>query len=142
MHKVLLALTIAFAGGASVAASEWLVPDGSTAIRCLADTAGYSKSVLGKVRKTVSDDRLEPVRVAMGLPHLPVDSAVLVTDPQVCEKAARAVAEYKGLDATVMELVLIRIGDRYWAEDGKVLGGEWPLVFLLDSSATRVLAQH
>ncbi len=78
----------------------------------------------------------------MGIAELPADSAVLVSDPAICRKASSAVADYRQMDQEAVELVLIRIGRRYWAEDGRMLGGEWPLVFLLDSTAAKVIAQH
>ena len=142
MNKILFGLILALASTSAVPTREVPIAGTTTAVLCRADTSWYSRSVLGKVRKTVSDVRLEPLRVTMGLPRLPADSVVLVTDAQTCERATRAVATYKQLDPMGVELVLIRVRDRYWAEDGKLLGGEWPLVFLLDSTATGVLAQH
>lgn len=142
MNKILFGLILAVASTSAAPTREAPIAGTTTALQCRADTSWYSRAVLGKVRKTVSDVRLEPVRVTMGLPRLPTDSVVLVTDAQTCERATRAVATFTQLDPTGVELVLIRLRDRYWAEDGKLLGGEWPLVFLLDSSATRVLAQY
>jgi hypothetical protein len=72
-----------------------------------------------------SDDSLDTaLRREYGLPHLPPDSAVRVTDERICERAARAY--YRGyLGPRPLEGVqVVRAGDTYVVY-GSRRGGEW-----------------
>jgi hypothetical protein len=109
---------------------------------CLSPEVAHSKSVFGKVRSTLSRERTAAVRAAMGLHRLPEDSVSLVVDPAVCRRAAIAVGTHESVDPNDVHLVLVRIGSQHWAEDQQFSGGEWPLVFILDSTASRVLGQY
>jgi len=78
----------------------------------------------------------------MGLPEMPADSAVLVTDAEKCGKARVLIDAARGASISSQRLVLVRIGNKYWAEDPTLRGGEFTDVYLLDAGLTRVLARH
>jgi len=135
-------ITLMAAAFAIVAQVERAPEELSGLSHCVPAESPHSKSVFGKVRSTLTRDRTELVRSAMGLSRLPEDSVVLVTDTATCGRAARAIGADRTVDPETIHPVLVRIGSKYWAEDQMFSGGEWPVVFLLDSTASRVVATH
>lgn len=109
---------------------------------CFGETETTAHSVLGKVRKTVSDPRLAVVRDRMGLVPVPSDSVVLETNPGTCNKARKLIDEYRNAGIAQRKLVLVRVGSLYWAEDPALRGGEFTDVYLLDKELTRVIKRH
>jgi hypothetical protein len=141
--KLLTPVILSVALIAAIASTRFMVnasADGKGP--CLEAESDRSKMVFGKIHKTLTDDRLAPVRQAMGVMQTPPDSVALITDPVLCTKAAMAIAAYRRISPNELELVLVRFGSRYWAESSGITGGEWAPVFLLDSALSHVTAQR
>lgn len=109
---------------------------------CYPATAPISRTILGGVRRAISEPRFEQLRKTLGLSRLPADSAVLVVDTELCNRASKAVAQHEHIDEANVQLVVIRLGAVLWAEDPKLVVGEWRKLFLLDGSGSRVLARR
>jgi hypothetical protein len=119
-----------------------LLAQGGSGGGCFDADNHYTKSVLGKVQRTLTDPRLARVREAYQIVAMPADSAVLVTNPGKCNLARVRIDTYRGEGPQQRKLVLVRVGNKYWAEDRALRGGEFTDVYLLDQDLTRVIVRH
>lgn len=108
---------------------------------CFPPEHAQSLMIYGKVKRTLTDARAAPVRTARSLRRLPTDSIILVTDSTLCTRARKAIATFRRDETGGGRVVLVRIGERYWAEDPTLRGGEFADVYLLEGELTRVLHQ-
>lgn len=134
---LLLATAVAGLGGRHAG-----TPGDQGTVSCRSTDDPYSRSVLGAVRKTLTDERLAPVRTAMNLRRLPGDSVTLVQVDMLCDKVAKAIAVHERHAIGDIQPVVVRIGSQLWAQDPSLRGGEYSLVYILNAEGTRVLGQY
>jgi hypothetical protein len=74
------------------------------------------------------------------LKQMPADSVQRVSDNALCAKAGLLFPPRYGAMANEEHhyISLYRLGNAYWAEDGR-MAGEWVSVFILDSALTKVI---
>ena len=101
-----------------------------------------SKSVLGKVQAVMRDPRHAWIHERFGIDAISPDSVVVVTDQTTCLRARTAIGERMNMPVESVSIVLTRIGRFHWAEGSLGSQSEWMWVFILDSTAGRVVAQH
>jgi hypothetical protein len=117
-------------------------PGNPRLVSCRPSSDPYSLSVLGVVRKTLTDEQLAPVRAAMSLSRIPQDSIALVQIDSLCHKVAKTMADHEQGLIGNLRPVVVRIGAQLWAQDPSLSGGEYPLVYILNREGTRVLGQY
>ena len=81
---------------------------------------------LGGIREVLKGNAIERERM-YALPALPPDSAIVVTDERVCERAARTYYRYRLGPIPPGGVAVVRVGNRY-AVYGANRAGEWTIL--------------
>jgi hypothetical protein len=98
--------------------------------------------VLGKIRFVLTDPRQQWYRDLLGINGIPVDSVHHVAGATTCARARESIKRYFNGHHEHVQFTLFRVGRFHWAETSYPMAGEWSLVFILDSTATRVVGQY
>lgn len=109
---------------------------------CYGPEVGFSKSIAGKIRNVLTNPRVQVLRDIFDLNGISPDSVWHVSDEATCQRALAAIKAYRGLPDEHVTMTLFRVGRFHWAESTWPRGGEFTTLFLLDSTATRVVGQH
>ena len=83
---------------------------------------------LGALRNVLAGNAIEREQM-YALPALPPDSAVVVTDERVCERAARMYYRYRLGPIPAGGVAVVRVGNRYAVYGGN-RAGEWTILVI------------
>jgi hypothetical protein len=117
-------------------------PTPATESKCFGPENDFSRSVGGKIRFVLTDPRQSWYRNLLGVSGIPADSVHHVADDALCVRAIETIKRYFYWHHEHVQLTLFRVGRFHWAETSWPSAGEWSLVFILDSTATRVMGQY
>ena len=109
---------------------------------CAPASDAYATRLLEQVRLIVSYPPIQSRREELGLPVLDPSVVQPVRSDSLCRIAGRTMNHAWNIpDSASRRVYLVRVGQRFWAEDAGLAGGEFKAVFILDSTLTRVVLQ-
>lgn len=80
------------------------------------------------------------LRDSMRLSGYPADSVIPVSLDSLCNLAGVQINRHRSLpDTTTRHIAMVRLRDKYWAEDSTIQAGPYVISYLLNSKLTTIL---